>query len=520
MADAALAPGTQYRAFLSYSHKDEALAGKLHRRLEAYRLPKNLVGTETARGPVPARLTPIFRDREELSAGESLSDRIRAALEVSETLIILCSPNAKASHWVAQEIRLFRQLHPGRPVLAALIDGEPEEAFPAPLTEGGAEPIAPDFRKGKDGFRLGLLKLVAGISGVPLDALVQRDAQRQLRRVTAITGSALVAVLIMALLLVTAIRSQREAERQRAEAEGLVEYMLTDLRDRLKGVGRLDVMGAVNERAMRYYGVETPEGQLLKARILHAMGEDEDTKGNLDLAADKFAEAALLTTAVIALRPNDEAAIYAHAQSEYWAGYVPFRKGNRAKALHHFKVYRLLVEKLIESDPTSSRWQKEVAFGNGNLCSLYLEPPVDAEAALKSCGEALRGMQRAIALAPEDRAAKLALANRHAWMADAYLASSDSTNALKHRELQNELADEFLKTDPTNAEFMQAVMVARLSIGMLRSQLNDAKQAIRDLTTALEIANSQAKRDPDNVLTIRFRKAIIAEISKVEEARR
>ena len=54
----------KYRAFISYSHIDEKWAAWLHKALEAYRPPKNIVGQETNFGPVPKRLTPIFRDRE------------------------------------------------------------------------------------------------------------------------------------------------------------------------------------------------------------------------------------------------------------------------------------------------------------------------------------------------------------------------------------------------------------------------------------------------------------------------
>jgi tetratricopeptide (TPR) repeat protein len=498
LADGTLASGTQYRAFLSYSHKDEALAGKIHRRLESYRLPKNLVGTETAHGPVPARLTPIFRDREELSAGESLSERIRAALEVSDSLIILCSPNAKASHWVGQEIRLFRELHPDRPVLAALIEGEPEEAFPDPLTEGGAEPIAPDFRKGKDGFRLGLLKLVAGLSGVPLDALVQRDAQRQLRRVTAITGGALAAVLVMALLLVTAIRSQREAERQRAEAEGLVEYMLTDLRDRLKGVGRLDVMTAVNERAMRYYGVETPDGQLLKARILHAMGEDDDKRGNLDVASKRFAEAFGITSSVLKQNPENERAIFTHAQSEYWMGYVALFGGTPKNALQGFSRYQALTQRLTSRAPQNYLYQREAAYAEGNLCSTYLEAPQQPQRAVKSCTSALDAMRKASALAPQDEAALLSLPNRHAWLADAFLAEGDSEQALLHRRKQASLVDEQLAIKPHDARWIEAFVASRNSLGTLLHTLGRFEEADEVLLEGILLARKRAVEDPSN----------------------
>jgi hypothetical protein len=51
----------KYRAFLSYSHRDGAAAKRLHNRLEAYRIDRDLVGRTTAMGPIPKRLRPIFR---------------------------------------------------------------------------------------------------------------------------------------------------------------------------------------------------------------------------------------------------------------------------------------------------------------------------------------------------------------------------------------------------------------------------------------------------------------------------
>jgi hypothetical protein len=76
---------------------------------------------------------------------------VRTALTESASLIVLCSPSAQRSRWVEEEISFFRRIYPDRPVLAALLDGEPAEAFPSALTVGGREPIAADFRKGGDG---------------------------------------------------------------------------------------------------------------------------------------------------------------------------------------------------------------------------------------------------------------------------------------------------------------------------------------------------------------------------------
>jgi hypothetical protein len=100
----------KYRAFLSYSHRDKAWANWLHAALESYRVDKELSGRASAAGPVPKTLRPIFRDREDFSAGHSLTQRTLSALEAAQFLIVVCSPNAAQSEYVNEEVRRFKML--------------------------------------------------------------------------------------------------------------------------------------------------------------------------------------------------------------------------------------------------------------------------------------------------------------------------------------------------------------------------------------------------------------------------
>ncbi|HEX8380734.1 MAG TPA: toll/interleukin-1 receptor domain-containing protein, partial [Allosphingosinicella sp.] len=271
---------TPFRAFVSYCHSDRAFAAWLQRRLEAYRLPRRLAGQVTPLpGQAAGRIGPVFRDREDLSAATDLSEAVREAIAASSALVVVASPDAAKSYWVAREIALFRDLHPGSPVLVAVARGEPAEALPEPLRRpDGAEPLAADFRREGDGKRLAFLKIVAGLAGLPLDALVQRDAQRQVKRVTAVTLGAAALVLIMALLLAMALEAREEAERRRVGAEGVVEAMLTDLRKEARRTGNLKLRAAINDLALRYYATQgdwtdlPDESVARRARVLHALG--------------------------------------------------------------------------------------------------------------------------------------------------------------------------------------------------------------------------------------------------------
>ncbi len=78
----------QYKAFLSYSHKDEAFGRRFHRQLEGWKIPSDLVGRETRNGVVPRTLRPIFRDRDDFAGGHSLEEATLQALGSSQFLIV------------------------------------------------------------------------------------------------------------------------------------------------------------------------------------------------------------------------------------------------------------------------------------------------------------------------------------------------------------------------------------------------------------------------------------------------
>ncbi len=230
--DASAAPGGSdaqertYAAFISYSHADEATAAWLHRALERFSLPKGL------RRDGGRALVPIFRDRDDFASAPDLSLAVTRALTHSRALIVLCSPASAASRWVNEEIRTYKRLHGDGRIFAVIVDGvEDASVFPSALLERAdangspgasttqVDPLAADLRPGKDGKRLALLKLVAGVAGVDLDALRQRQARRERVRLTAALAAALGVAAVTTSLAAFALVQRDVARAERAEAD-------------------------------------------------------------------------------------------------------------------------------------------------------------------------------------------------------------------------------------------------------------------------------------------------------------
>ena len=217
----------KYSAFISYNHRDRKIAGWLHQALETYRIPKALWGRETPLGVLGKRLPPVFQDREELAASTDLAGSVLAALEASASLIVICTPNGRRSHWVNEEIRTFTKMGRRHRIQCLIAGGEPNasnvpgmdaelEALPPALFENGeTEPLGADIRPGKDGPLYGKLKLLAGLLDVGYDELRQREAARRQRQLAVVAAGSAAGFVVMSGLTATAVLQRTEAIKQR-----------------------------------------------------------------------------------------------------------------------------------------------------------------------------------------------------------------------------------------------------------------------------------------------------------------
>jgi tetratricopeptide (TPR) repeat protein len=291
----------RYAAFISYSHADASAARWLHRRLETFRMPHGLVGTASSFGPVQRKLLPSFRDRDELAASGDLGTELRAALAASRFQIVLCSPKAAQSRWVNEEILSFKRLHGEHRTLALIVSGEPyagdeRECFPPALrfqlgadqnlSDLPAEPIAADIRPGKDGRRLAALKLIAGVAGVPLDALARRDAARRQRRLMWITAASLVVAAVTVGLAIYAEGQRRVAVRQRELADKSLDFLIGTFQianpatENPRTITALTILDRASHRAAS----ELADEPGVSARLLRATGEIYTNLGVADEA--------------------------------------------------------------------------------------------------------------------------------------------------------------------------------------------------------------------------------------------
>jgi tetratricopeptide (TPR) repeat protein len=502
--------GFRYKVFLSYSHQDEHWARWLQRALESYRIPKALVGKQTAHGEIPPRMGSVFRDREDLSSASNLTDSVQHELSCAETLVVICSPAAAQSRWVKEEVKAFRELGRGDRIYALIVDGDPqsddptEQCFPSTLlaSDDGStfEPLAADVRKWADGKVSGKLKLVAGILGIRLDELRRREMLRRRRNIISVSTGAAVIVLLTTFLSISAISNRKVADQRRANTEDLVSFMLGKLED-LSPVAGLDILDEGQEKLLRsteQWAFQNIDDQVLLQRALEWREEGIAARNREDrqaaMAAFKRSLAALVN---LYLRDkNNPDNLFEVGQAEFWVGYAHMDNGDLDQAETSMTRYGVVARRLINADPKSADNVMELSYTLMNLAAIEtLRVDGDEDKAIYLAQAALEYNQLALVLEPDNPGRMTEMAGSYAWLADAWLGVCNLEKASHSRSEGAAIVRKMLEKTPGDLELLVDLSHAMGGLSNVQYKLGQTDSAEESINASAVLLEDVIKED-------------------------
>ena len=194
-------------AFISYKREDEAWAKWLQKQLEYYKLP-----TEIRKNPeyefseCPRH---VFRDTTDLSGGV-LEEALKAGLDSSKFLIVICSPRAVGSEWVCKEVLEFIDSGRREKIIPFIVEGQPyaenakDECFPEALRKLKKEQQPLGISIKENGREMAVVKVVATVFDLEVDSLWQRfkreEAQKRTNKMRILTFIASILILLPLLI--------------------------------------------------------------------------------------------------------------------------------------------------------------------------------------------------------------------------------------------------------------------------------------------------------------------------------
>lgn len=385
-------------------------------------------------------------------------------------------------------------------------------------------------------------------------------ALRTRRQRTALLGTAVVMLALLVGLGVKYTVDQKKARREissqrdranaaRLDAEGLVAYMLGDLKKRLEPIGRLDVLDDVGGRALAYFDAlpESDRGSAALARraetlrqIAEVRLEQGDPKGAAKLLAEgreisrellmrepavpawlrleavlrvtesavlrsqgKLAEALLeadggtRTLEKLTTEAKEPSAVASLLRAYSQTALLKRIAGNLDGALVESRKAADLAGKLLEKDPPNPNWLDALAASHGRMGGVY-RMKGDTASALSEYAECARLLARRLESDPADTRVKAELAVNFSHQGAVLVAAGRFDEALHANREHLRRMQELTEIDPGNTSWQQERGVGHATIARVLRATGDLAGAGRELREEETILRSLLRRNPAN----------------------
>jgi len=285
---------------------------------------------------------------------------------------------------------------------------------------------------------------MADLNLVPLEREFILASRRRARRAKRLRMA--VSLLLLALALLTsalglaAHAAQRQAERHRTEAEGLMAYMLGEFVDKVRPLGRLDLLDSISARALTYLSdlEERKTDQVAltqRSQALQLIAEVRIARGDPLGARRALLAARRILVQQLGNLPRNRDVLANLGVNAFWLGQIAFDQNDWPEAQRQFEEYRRDSDRLSALAPDDATAWIEQSYAHNSLGSVALKRGAIGTAAAEFA-LSVELKRRALAQKPDDQALLADLADSLSWLASAkeQLGELDAAMALCTRE--------------------------------------------------------------------------------------
>lgn len=290
-------------------------------------------------------------------------------------------------------------------------------------------------------------------------------------------GGLTVACLWLGLALVDArreaVRLRGDLQQERLRSNELLGYMVSDLRDQIAALGRLDVLEPVARKGLAY--LETLPRVTEEPELLRRQGIAWDNVGEILLA-----------------------------------------QGDLNRAEKAFRNALAIAQELSASDPANTDWQHDLAISQIKLGDLGVERG-DRAAAIEAYRRGLELLEAGPGV--ENSARQYDLGIAHERLGNVLAENGEADAALAHYRTRAGLLEDIARNDKRNARWQQELALSHAAIGdalLLKHSNDSAAEAYRQCLGHAVQYRSEQHDDADVEQTIALCRQKLADVQLSE----
>jgi tetratricopeptide (TPR) repeat protein len=334
-----------------------------------------------------------------------------------------------------------------------------------------------------------------------INASTQRAVRRERLRLGVMSLILLLAVLA-AVLGFTASRAKQVAQQRRAEAEGLMGFMLGDFADKLRPLGKLDLLDGISTKALEYLAV-SDSGELSaasltqRAKALQVISEVRIARGD-----PKAAKEALLGARAILLKqaqtnPRDKEVLKQLGTNSFWLGQVNLDQNEQVQAQDFFEQYRDYSDRVSALAPDDVDAWIEQSYAYNSLGSLALRRG-DSRVAALEFKRSIDLKSKAMVHKPQDRTLAAEMADSLSWAGSANETIGELNAAMALYEQELKVVTALHEAAPGESLWANRLSFALQHRAILSSRLGAEDAALVDYYRAETLLKGIIAAEPDN----------------------
>jgi len=303
--------------------------------------------------------------------------------------------------------------------------------------------------------------------------------------------------------------AQAQAARALAEARGdraeqLIGYMLGDFSDKLRALGKLELLDGVSAEAMNYLGSDVDKrsdvgarGAFFRARALRTLGEVRNARGDQTEAGKIFANAdAMLQLAPAGSVPKTEL-LLEQGNIAYWRGFVAYSAGDLEQAEQHWLNYQKFAQELVPLTPDTGKGLSELGSTYNNLGALAFERK-DWEKSKDYFRRAIQNKQLYLTKKPEDPSTITDISNTYSWIGRVLENQADLNGAAQLYRQQADLASNTFDSNPDDVAIRYRFTLAHYWISLNAADRGETGLALKHLQIAIDNVQKLVALDATN----------------------
>jgi DNA-binding winged helix-turn-helix (wHTH) protein/tetratricopeptide (TPR) repeat protein len=321
------------------------------------------------------------------------------------------------------------------------------------------------------------------------------------RRVGALIGFAVIAVAAVGLGM-RAHRAEWVADQHRHEAEDLMDFMVGDLADKLRPLGRLDLLAGIGGKALSYFDAVqpsdlSPASREQQARALQTLGEVARSRADPDGARRALLLAKSLLDANLTTGHESANLLKDLGADAFWLGQISLDRGNLDEAETWFREYQRYSDRMMAREPDNVDAWVEVSYANNSLGSVA-QARGDNAAAAMAFQRSIELKRRALARHPDDHVLQAELADSLSWLGSALQAQGNLHQAITLFEQEQTELTALRTAAPTELNWTFRLIGAIQRHANLLDAIGNDAAAAAELRPAVVLAQGLTQRDPTN----------------------